>query len=168
LDKVAAVIAVDTNLLVYAHRAGCPEHDAARRAIEDASNDAGGWGIPSPCLLEFWSVVTHPSSTGGASDPFSARDFIDALITTAGAAVFAPPPSVGLRCLQIAEQLGVRGPRVFDLQIGLTALESGVTEIWTHDSGFVGLPGLKVRDPLRVTRPAGSRRHRPRPGSSQR
>src|ERR1700690_1385205 len=46
VDRVAAVIAVDTNLLVYAHRAGCPEHDAARRAIEDAANDAGGWGIP--------------------------------------------------------------------------------------------------------------------------
>jgi hypothetical protein len=126
------VIAVDTNLLVYAHRAA--EHDVARRAIEDAS----------------------------------ARDFIDALITTAGAAIFAPPPSIGLRCLQIAEQLEVRGPRVFDLQIGLTALESGVTEIWTHDAGFVGLPGLKVRDPLSVTRPAGSRRLRRRPGSSQR
>ncbi len=115
-------------------------------------------GGSRPRLLEFWSVVTHPSSTGGASDPFSARDFIDALITTAGAAIFAPPPSVGLRCLQIAEQLKVRGPRVFDLEIGLTALESGVTEIWTRDSGFVGLPGLRVRDPLRVTRPAGSRR----------
>jgi hypothetical protein len=50
--------------------------------------------------------------------------------------------------LQIAEQLGVRGARIFDLQIGLTALDAGATEIWTHDAGFVGLPGLKVRDPL--------------------
>gem|GEM_PF-7044891 len=50
------MIAVDTNLLVYAHRAGCPEHAAARRAIEEAANDTEGWGIPSSCLFEFWSV----------------------------------------------------------------------------------------------------------------
>ena len=142
------MIAVDTNLLVYAHRAGCPEHEAARRAIEDAANNLNGWGIPSPCLFEFWSVVTHPSSIGGGSSPASARGFIEALIETAGATILPPPPALGPRCLQIANQLDVRGPRIFDLQIGLTALDAGVTEIWTHDAGFIGLPGLKVRDPL--------------------
>jgi hypothetical protein len=142
------VIAVDTNLLVYAHRAGCPEHTAARRAIEDAANTAGGWGIPSPCLLEFWSVATHPSSIGGGSPPSSARRFIEALIETAGATILPPPPTLVPRCLQLAEQLDVRGPRISDLQIGLAALDAGVTEIWTHDAGFIGLPGLKVRDPL--------------------
>ena len=143
------MIAVDTNLLVYAHRAGCPEHEAARRAIEDAANNLNGWGIPSPCLFEFWSVVTHPSSIGGGSSPASARGFIEALIETAGATILPPPSTLGPRCLQIADQLDVRGPRIFDLQIGLTALDAGMTEIWTHDAGFIGLPGLKVRDPLR-------------------
>jgi toxin-antitoxin system PIN domain toxin len=142
------VIAVDTNLLVYAHRAGCPEHEAARRAIEEAANDMNGWGIPSSCLFEFWSVVTHPSSSGGGSSPASARGFIEALINTAGAMIFPPPPALVPRCLQIAVQLDVRGPRIFDLQIGLAALEAGVTEIWTHDAGFIALPGLRVRDPL--------------------
>ena len=161
------MIAVDTNLLVYAHRAGCPEHEAARRAIEDAASHRDGWGIPSPCLFEFWSVVTHPSSTGGGSDPAVARAYIEALIQTAGATILPAPPLLAPRCLQIAEQLDVRGPRVFDLQISLTALDAGVTEIWSHDAGFVGFPGLKVRDPLRVTRPADSRRSPRRPGSSR-
>jgi hypothetical protein len=147
------VIAVDTNLLVYAHRSGCPEHNAARRAIEEAANTADGWGIPSPCLLEFWSVATHPSSVGGGSVAATARAFIDALIETAGAAILPPPAALGPRCLQLAEQLDIRGPRVFDLQICLAALDAGVTEIWTHDAGFVCLPGLKVRDPLDGTCP---------------
>ena len=142
------MIAVDTNLLVYAHRAGCPEHNAARRAIEAAANSTDGWGIPAPCILEFWSVATHPSSVGGGSLPASARGFIEALIDTAGATILPAPPAVVPRCLQLAEQLDVRGPRIFDLQIGLAALDVGVTEIWTHDAGFIGLPGLKVRDPL--------------------
>lgn len=53
--------------------------------------------------------------------------------------------------MQLAEQLDVRGPRIYDLQIGLSALEAGATEIWTHDAGFVSLPGLKIRDPLPAT-----------------
>ena len=61
------MIAVDTNLLVYAHRAGCDEHVRAKRAIEKAAVDPDGWCIPLPCPFEFWSVVTHPSSVGGAS-----------------------------------------------------------------------------------------------------
>ncbi len=142
------MIAIDTSILIYAHRSGCPEHEAARRAIEEAAGERTGWGVPTPCLLEFWSVVTHPSSAGGGSSPASAREFIEALIETAGAIVLPPPAALGPRCLQIADQLDIRGPRVFDLQIGLTALDAGVTEIWTHDAGFVAFPGLKIRDPL--------------------
>jgi toxin-antitoxin system PIN domain toxin len=142
------MIAVDTNLLVYAHRAGCPEHGASRRAIEGAANRTRGWGFAYSCVLEFWSVVTHPSSLGGGSTPESARDFIQALIQTAGATIFPPAASLAPRCLQLAAQLGIRGARIFDVQIGLCALEAGASEIWTHDAGFVGLPGLKVMDPL--------------------
>jgi len=42
----------------------------------------------------------------------------------------------------------VQGPRIFDLQIALTAFENGATEIWTHDRNFLSLPGLRVRDPF--------------------
>lgn len=146
------MIAVDTNLLVYAHRAGCAEHGAARKVIEGAANDPRGWGVPFSCVLEFWSVVTHPSSLGGESTAGSARGFLQALIETGGATIFPPAASLVPRCLQIAEQLGLRGARIFDVQVGLCALEAGATEIWTHDAGFIALPGLKVLDPLR---PAG-------------
>jgi predicted nucleic acid-binding protein len=50
--------------------------------------------------------------------------------------------------VECACELDVRGTRVFDLQIALTAREHGVTEIWTHDAGFVRVPGILVRDPL--------------------
>ncbi|HTZ53299.1 MAG TPA: PIN domain-containing protein [Spirochaetia bacterium] len=142
------MIAVDTNLLVYAHRSGCPEHEGARRAIEEAAGSADNWGIPAACVFEFWSVVTHPASSGGASRPSAARGFIQGLLQSAGAVLLPPPAALVPRCLQLAEQLNICGPRIFDLQISLTALESGVDELWTHDAGFVGLPGLQIRDPL--------------------
>jgi predicted nucleic acid-binding protein len=161
VGRKAAVIAIDTNLLVYAHRAGCGEHTAARGAIERAAANPGGWSIPLPCLLEFWSVVTHPACVGGASASSIARRFIDALISRAGALVLQPGPNFLQRCLQTAERLSVAGPRVFDLQIGLLCTDAGVTEIWTHDGGFIALPGLKVIDPLSASPPRKSR-SRPR------
>jgi predicted nucleic acid-binding protein len=48
----------------------------------------------------------------------------------------------------LAEELDVRGLRIFDLQIALAAFDNGATEIWTHDRNFVAVPGMLVRDPL--------------------
>jgi hypothetical protein len=141
------VIVVDTNLLVYAHRSATLEHRAARSALEAASRLADGWGMATTCVLEFWSVVTHPAAGGRPSTPREARAFIDALVE-AGARLLAPGPAVGQRLLDTADRLGIVGPRVFDLQIAITALDHGATELWSHDRGFVTLPGLRLVDPL--------------------
>lgn len=142
------MIALDTNLLVYAHRAGLPEHRAARRALERAHHDLGGWGLALPCIVEFWSVVTHPASAGGASTARQAYDFVAALVLEAEAAVWLPREHFWERLARRAADLGVQGPRIFDLQIALIAFENGASELWTHDSGFLSLPGLRVYDPL--------------------
>ncbi len=142
------MIAIDTNLLVYSHRARTPEHARARAAIERAAATGQGRGVAAAVLPEFWSVVTHPASEGRPSTPAQAAAFVRAL-THAGALVWLPGPGFGERLLQTACDLGVNGgPRVFDLQIALTAFEGGATEIWTHDAGFITVPGLRVHDPL--------------------
>ncbi len=142
------MIGIDTNLLIYAHRAGVPEHRAARRAIQKASHDIRGWGIALPCIAEFWSVVTHPASAGGASTGRQAREFLRSLIVEAGASVWLPHDGFWERLARLAADLRVQGARIFDLQIALIAFESGASEIWTHDARFATLPGLPVHDPL--------------------
>jgi predicted nucleic acid-binding protein len=52
--------------------------------------------------------------------------------------------------MQIAEDLKIKGPRIFDLAIALTAYEAGAGELWTHDSRFQSVPGLRVVLPLQV------------------
>jgi toxin-antitoxin system PIN domain toxin len=141
------MIAIDTNLLVYAHRERTPQHRKARKAIEQASTSPRGWGMASAVLPEFWSVVTHPTSEGRPSTPGQASAFIRAL-TDAGALIWLPGPGFGERLLQTASALAVSGPRIFDLQIALSAFEGGATELWTHDAAFITVPGLRVRDPL--------------------
>ena len=142
------MIAIDTNLLVYAQRRHTPEHQDARRAIERASTDSRGWGIPLPCIAEFWCVVTHPASSGGPSPSKEARGFLHALAGSGGASIWTPGTGFWERLTQLASDLKIAGARVFDLQIALIALENGATEIWSHDRAFAGVPGLQVRDPL--------------------
>ena len=142
------MIGIDTNLLVYAHRRSLAEHRAAQRAIERASNDARGWGISIQTVAEFWSVVTHPSAVGGPSSPERARAFLASLREEGGMQIWSPGVGFDDRLVQLASDLAVLGPRIFDLQIALTAFDHGAAELWTHDVGFVKLPGLRLLYPL--------------------
>jgi hypothetical protein len=139
--------ALDSNILIYAHRSAVPEHHAAMRAIEKAAAAPGGWGIAFPCIAEFWAVVTHPASSGRPSRPREAQSFLDNLVA-AGAKLFYPRSGAMVRLCKLAVQLDVQGPRIFDLQIGLTCLEAGAREIWSHDRNFIAVPGLVVADPF--------------------
>lgn len=141
------MIAVDTNLLVYAHRSSLPEHRRARRAIERASGDPRGWGIALASVAEFWSVVTH-SASPRPSTGREASAFLAALETGAAMQVWVPRTGFATRLLQLASDLEVAGVRVFDLQIALTVFEHGASELWTHDRSFTRVPGLRLVDPL--------------------
>jgi hypothetical protein len=142
------VIAIDTNLLVFAHRRAIAEHREAQRAIERASRDARGWGISLQSVGEFWSVVTHPAAAGRPSSSERASAFLRSLCEEGAMVVWIPGVGFDDRLLQLATDLGVSGPRIFDLQIGLTAFEHGAAELWTHDRNFVKIPGLRLVHPL--------------------
>lgn len=141
------MIALDTNLLVYAHRESVPEHGLAQAAVECAAADGQGWGIALPSVIEFWHVVTHPRAAGDPSDHQVAADFIDAL-RHAGARIWTPGPSLWERLSRTATRQRISGPRIFDLHIAITARDHGATEIWTHDANFIKIRGLRVHDPL--------------------
>jgi hypothetical protein len=142
------VIVLDTNLLVYAHRSGMPEHAAAQRAIEEACSSPSGCGMTVQTVAEFWSVVTHPAAEGGPARPEEAARFLRSLEDEGGVRVFTPGPGFTGRLAQSAVDLNVRGVRVFDLAIALCALDGGASELWTRDGHFVKVPGLRLRDPL--------------------
>ena len=141
------MIALDTNLLVYAHRETAAENRRAQRALQAAAEQPEGWGYALASAVEFWCVVTHPAHGPQASRPQQANEFLNSL-RGAGARLLLPGNGFGERVTQLAADLNIQGPSIFDLVIALTAFESGATEIWTHDAAFVSLPGLRVHNPL--------------------
>ncbi len=46
------MIAIDTNILVYARRREAPHHEAARRLLVELAEGQAGWVIPWPCIYE--------------------------------------------------------------------------------------------------------------------
>lgn len=143
------MIALDTNLLIYVHREGAPEHEQARMAVLTAIADPRGWGICLPSIAEFWNAVTRPKIPGGPSSSAVVTHFFHYLITEGEGAIWTPGPGFGERLLRWAAALKVRGNRIFDLQIAVIALEHGVQEIWTNDVNFISVPGVRIRNPLR-------------------
>ena len=54
------MIAVDTNLLVYAHRPEMPFHERARDVLTAALAATEPVAVPWPCAHEFLAVVSNP------------------------------------------------------------------------------------------------------------
>jgi uncharacterized protein len=142
------MIALDTNLLVYAHRENASQHERTREAVLEAVSSPQGWGICLPSIAEFWSIVTRPNHPGGASSSTSAAAFVHHLVTEGHGHIWTQGPGFGERLMRWAASLRVRGNHIFDLQIAVIAHEHGAREIWTHDRNFVSVPGVKVHDPL--------------------
>jgi len=83
------VIAVDTNVLVYAHRRDSEFHLAAAAKVRELAEGRAPWALPWPCLHEFFSIVTHPRIYDPPSRVDQALGQIDAWLETASAVLLA-------------------------------------------------------------------------------
>jgi predicted nucleic acid-binding protein len=72
------VIALDTNILVYAHREDSPFHEAAFRRVAELAEGPAIWAIAWPCLHEFLEIVTHPRVYAPPTPLARALDQVDA------------------------------------------------------------------------------------------
>ena len=62
------MIAVDTNVLIHAHREESPKHRAALGRLEALAGSGEAWGIPVFCLGEFLRLVTHERAQAFSGD----------------------------------------------------------------------------------------------------
>ena len=72
------MIALDTNILVYAHRENSPFHEAAFRRVAELAEGPAVWAIPWPCLHEFLAIVTHARIYAPPTPLTRAVDQVDA------------------------------------------------------------------------------------------
>jgi uncharacterized protein len=142
------VIAVDTNILVYAHRRDSQFHHAAAAAVRELAESPAPWALPWPCVHEFYSVVTHPRIYDPPSTPGQAISQIDAWLDSPSAVPLNEGDSYWTTLRSLLGDAKVSGPLVHDARIAALCLSHGIRELRTADRDFTRFPRLKAANPL--------------------
>ncbi len=142
------MIAVDTNILVYAHRADSPFHGRAREALEGLAAGVRPWAIPWPCVHEFFAVVTHLRIYRTPTPPAIAFDQLRALESLVNLDFIGETVGYLDRLSPLALKARTQGGAIHDARIAAICLAHGVTELWSADRDFSRFPALDVRNPL--------------------
>ncbi len=142
------MIAVDTNLLVYAHRRDAGFHEPATAALTELAESGSRWAIPWPCIGEFYSVVTGGR---GFDPPSTAKQAIgqaDIWLESPSLTVLGENRSTWPVLRSLLYDAEIAGPRVHDARIAAICLSHGVRELWTADRDYGRFPALRTRNPL--------------------
>ena len=142
------MIAIDTNLLVFAHVASSPFNQAAYRLIADLAASGTPWAIPTHCLVEFFGIVTHPRIYKPATPPAGAIAQVEAWLASPSVSVLGDDAETWSMLRQLVDDSGVVGHAVHDARIAAVCIQHDVAELWTHDRDFRRFGRLRTRRPL--------------------
>jgi len=142
------VIALDTNLLVYAHRADSAWHEGASQCLRRLAEGRAAWAIPWPCIHEFLAIVTHPRIYDPPTPVAKALAQMDAWLESPSLVLLAESHGYweGLRGLVTDGR--VAGPQIHDARIAALCLAHGVDALWSADRDFSRFAGVAVHNPL--------------------
>ncbi len=142
------MIAVDTNVLVHAHRVDASLHQPAFERIRELAESGHPWGICYHSLVEFYGVVTHPRIWRVASNPAQAMDQMAAWRESPGLCLLMESEESLDLLLDLTVRGKVQGALIHDARIAACCLTHPVSELWTIDRDFSRFPALKTRNPL--------------------
>jgi len=142
------VIAVDTNILVYAHRADSEWHTTALCKLSAISEGQPRWAIPWPCVHEFLAIVTHPRIYQPPTPATTAIDCIRMWLESPSCTVIGESTGYLNRLSAIIKRGQVVGGMVHDARIAAICIHHGVSVLWTADRNFSRYPLLKTKNPL--------------------
>jgi len=130
------VIAVDTNVLVYAHREELPQHRRARARLTALAEGAARWSIPIFCLGEFLRVSTHPRLFDPPFTSEEACEAVERILASPSLRVLLPGERFWTLVAEAVREARATGNLIFDAQIVALCRESGVSLLLTEDRDF--------------------------------
>ena len=138
------MIAVDTNVLVYAHRSGLQQHASALVWLRHLAEGNVPWAVPVFCLGEFVRVVTHPRILDPPSTLDQALTALRGILSSPTARVLSPGPRYPTFYEEAVREADARGNLAFDAQIAAVCQERGATRLLTLDRDFARFQGIRV------------------------
>ena len=142
------MIAIDTNILIYAHRSDSPSHASASERIRVLAESGQSWAIPWPCVHEFLSVATNPKILRPATPMTHAIHQIEVWMESGTLSLLAEGSNYWLALKTLITDGQVIAAQTHDARIAALCLQHGVSELWTADRDFSRYPDLKTRNPL--------------------
>jgi len=142
------VIALDTNLLVYAHRPEMPFHGRARQVLTEAVAASELLCVPWPCAHEFLAVVTNPRIFRDPTPMDVGLDAVRRLLASLSGGFIAEGEGYLDALERIARPALLQGALVHDARVAALCLFHGVRVLWSADRDFSRFPDLTVVNPL--------------------
>jgi toxin-antitoxin system PIN domain toxin len=142
------VIAVDTNILIYAHRRDSEFHEPAAEALGGLANEGRSWAIPWPCIAEFYAVSTHSRIYDPPSTVSQATNQIDIWMESPTVVTVAETAGSWTLLRNLLLDSKVTGSAAYDARIASLCIAHGIRELWTADRDYGRFPGLRSRNPL--------------------
>jgi len=145
------VLAVDTNILVYAADADSHFHAPCREWLDRQRARSDAWYTTWPIIYEFLRVTTHPRVMRRPWAVSAAWEFVSALLASPGLSVLASTqrhPDVAGQV--ISELPDIAGNLLHDAHTAILMREHGIGRICTRDTDFSRFPFLEIIDPVRA------------------
>ena len=142
------MIAVDTNILVYAHREDSPFYETASRRVTELAEGPARWAIPWPCLHEFLTIVTHPRIYAPPTSLARALDQVDAWLESPTLALLTEAAAHWPTLRGLLVDGRIAGGQVHDARVAALCRQHGVRELWSADRDFSRFAGLVAVNPL--------------------
>jgi toxin-antitoxin system PIN domain toxin len=142
------MIALDANILVYAHRSDSPFFEAAQECVRDLAQGRATWAIPWPCIHEFYGIVTHLRRYVPPSTPAQACDQIGQWLGSPSLRLLGETSGHWDLLSGMLQPAKISGALVHDARVAAICLQHGVREFWTADRDFSRFPQLNCRNPL--------------------
>jgi uncharacterized protein len=145
------VLAVDTNVLVYAADADSPFHAPCRAWLERQRARPDAWYTTWSILYEFLRVTTHPRVMRRPWSAPAAWKFVTALLASPGLAVLVPTQRhADVAATVITEFPHLTGNLFHDAHTAILMREHGIGKICTRDADFSRFTFVEVIDPVQL------------------
>ena len=141
------MIAVDTNILIYAHRQDYPAHQTAILAMKRLAEGAAPWAIPWPCVHEFLSVATNSRIFNPPSPPPIAVAQVEIWMESPSLRLLHEPVGYWKELRETFLAGKQTGAQVHDARIHAICRAHAVTELWSADRDFSRMRGLTIVNP---------------------
>lgn len=142
------MIALDTNILVYAHRKDSQWHAAAEQAVRTLAEGTAPWAMPWPCLHEFLAIVTHPKIYAPPTPLNAALAQVDAWLASPTHVLLSENSGYWPDLRATMHAAKTAGGHVHDARVAALCIHHRVAELWTADRDFSRFTNLTVRNPL--------------------